>query len=73
MADEISYETFYEILQKGGWSREGVTVEEEQAAIARRAGERMDRMPSPDPDDPDDPMMDPQSGRPPFLPRSGAR
>jgi hypothetical protein len=33
-AGEISYETFYNLLQTGGWAREGVTAEDEQKAIA---------------------------------------
>jgi hypothetical protein len=32
-ADAISYETFYARLQAGGWTREGVTAEEEQQEI----------------------------------------
>ncbi len=32
--DTMSFQTFYHILQKGGWTREGVTAEEELRAIA---------------------------------------
>jgi len=32
-AGEMSFETWYSLLQKGGWSREGVTAEEERKAI----------------------------------------
>lgn len=32
-AGEISFETWYELLQTGGWAREGVTAEDEQKAI----------------------------------------
>jgi hypothetical protein len=34
-ADSISFETFFDGLQKGGWTREGVTAEQELEAIAR--------------------------------------
>lgn len=34
-AERISFTTFYARLQAGGWAREGVTAEEELAAIAR--------------------------------------
>ena len=33
-SDGITFETFYEQLQKGGWTRAGVTAEQEQRAIA---------------------------------------
>lgn len=35
-AGEISYETWYDLLQTGGWSREGVDVDQEQKDIAKR-------------------------------------
>jgi hypothetical protein len=35
-AGEITFETWYDILQKGGWAREGVTAEDEQKAIATK-------------------------------------
>lgn len=34
-ADAISFETFYDILQRGGWEREGVTYEQEQGDIQK--------------------------------------
>jgi hypothetical protein len=34
----ISKETFFDRIQKGGWAREGVTFEDEQAAIEHGAG-----------------------------------
>ncbi len=37
-ADGISFPTFYERLEKGGWAREGVTAEEELKEIARGGG-----------------------------------
>jgi hypothetical protein len=33
LADAISYKTFYEAIQRGGWARDGVTAEEEQKEI----------------------------------------
>lgn len=35
-AGEISFETWYEILQSGGWTREDVDAEQEQKDIAQR-------------------------------------
>jgi hypothetical protein len=35
-AGEISFETWYDLLQSGGWAREGVDVETEQRDIAKR-------------------------------------
>lgn len=35
-AGEISFDTWYDILQKGGWAREGVTSEDEQKTIAKQ-------------------------------------
>lgn len=32
-SDSISYQTFYRRLQQGGWTRDGVTAEQEQRAI----------------------------------------
>lgn len=33
MSDKISYATFYELLQRGGWTRENVTAEQEKQLI----------------------------------------
>lgn len=52
-ADEISFETFYEGLQKGGWARDGVTVEDERKAIDDRVQTREDKLPA------DPPVVDP--------------
>ncbi len=35
-SDSVSFETFFEQLQRGGWTREGVTAEQELSAIARQ-------------------------------------
>lgn len=35
-AGEMSFETWYNLLQTGGWAREGVTAEDEQTAIKTR-------------------------------------
>lgn len=64
-ADGISFETFYTLLQKGGWTREGVKLEDEKVAIEGQIKTRMDRMPDftadPDPTDPS-----PKPGDSPF-------
>jgi len=51
-ADEISFETWYDILVKGGWAREGVSAEEELEDIQ----ERIDRTKSNEPPPPPPPV-----------------
>ena len=48
-----TFDTLYEGLQKGGWSREGITAKEEKAAIDR-AEENIRLLPPPGADDEDD-------------------
>lgn len=60
-AGEISYETWYEFLRAGGWTRDGVTVEDEKKAIAERKKERMAQEPPLDPElSPNDPALPPK-------------
>lgn len=37
-SDSISFDTFFDQLQKGGWTREGVTASQERKDIERQAG-----------------------------------
>lgn len=37
-SDSISFDTFFNQLQLGGWTREGVTADQERAAIAQHGG-----------------------------------
>jgi len=37
-SDSISFDTFFDQLQKGGWTREGVTAAQERKDIERRVG-----------------------------------
>jgi hypothetical protein len=48
-ADEISFETWYNILVTGGWAREGVTPENELKSIEKRISDKKAREPKPDP------------------------
>lgn len=60
-AGEISYETWYEFLRAGGWTRDGVSVEDEKKAIAERKKERMAQEPPIDPElSPGDPSLPPK-------------
>jgi hypothetical protein len=58
-AGAISFETLYERLQKGGWTRDGVTAEEEKAQI-----EKETPLPVDEPEDPDSPDGDPDDDDP---------
>jgi hypothetical protein len=63
-AGEISFATFYSILEKGGWAREGVTAEDERKEIER---EKPMREPPPVDDLPPD-HNNPESRQPPPSP-----
>ncbi|MBA2305202.1 MAG: DUF4055 domain-containing protein [Acidobacteria bacterium] len=43
--DAIAFETFYAQLQRGGWTREGVSAEQELSAIARQQAALLPTMP----------------------------
>ena len=61
-AGEISYDTFYSILEKGGWAREGVTAEDEKKAIKAELPPPVD---DPNADPNADPNQPPKPGDPP--------
>jgi len=48
-ADEISFETWYNILTTGGWGREGITPEQELIDIQKRIDAKKAREPKPEP------------------------
>jgi len=48
-ANEISYETWWNILMTGGWGREGVTADDEQKAIDERKKKKELEKPKPEP------------------------
>lgn len=72
-AGGISFETFYERLQKGGWSREGVTAEEELRAIEAETPPVPEALVDADPNAPPAPGSPPQPPPvPPTPPPAGA-
>lgn len=50
-AGKMSFDTFYSLLEKGGWTREGITAEDEKAQIETETPPPVDE---PDPDDEED-------------------
>lgn len=52
-ANKVSFETWYEFLRNGGWTRDGVTAEEETKAIEKELAEKPQPEPMPGPEDKD--------------------
>lgn len=65
-AGKMAFETFYQILEKGGWAREGVSAKDELEEIERETPPPVDD-PDPDLDPADNPEddPDPRPGIPP--------